>query len=151
MYLDSYKKELGAITFPQDGAQEGPYPFYDRWGDSFNVTTEFTIPIQGRGLAVMSWLMAQSPLKSQRWRSATATIRGMPASVLPGKEVKLSLFAPGLDLGEATIVWESDEDSPAVGSTYRVTPRRSGPHWVEAEAQLPDGRRVYGVSEYRTP
>src|SRR5438067_10240093 len=39
-YLNNYKTELGALCFPLDGASTAPYPFYDRWGDSFNVTTE---------------------------------------------------------------------------------------------------------------
>ena len=69
-YLEHYKRELGALTFPQDGEKEGPYPFYDRWGDSFNLATEFTIPIQGRGMATLAWLMARSPLKTQPWRTA---------------------------------------------------------------------------------
>ncbi|MDQ6631269.1 MAG: glycoside hydrolase family 9 protein, partial [Verrucomicrobiota bacterium] len=37
-YLENYKKELGALTFPSDGDEKNAYPFYDRWGDSFNTS-----------------------------------------------------------------------------------------------------------------
>jgi len=46
-FLHHYERELGTLSFPPDGAEEHPYPFYDRWGDSFNVTTEFVISNQG--------------------------------------------------------------------------------------------------------
>lgn len=148
MYLDSYKKELGAVTYPPDGVKESPYPFYDRWGDSFNVTTEFTIPIQGRCLAVLCGLMAQSPLKAQPWRAGNAKVEGLPASAKSGSVLNLRLSAPGLDLTNAVIVWESDQQPTAIGATFRFTLASSGAHWVEAEAQLPDGRRVFAVAEF---
>ena len=37
-YLSDYQSELGGLTFPSDGASVAPYPFYDRWGDTWNVT-----------------------------------------------------------------------------------------------------------------
>ena len=40
MWLNRYQRELGQTTFPSDGAKTDPYPLYDRWGDSFNTTTE---------------------------------------------------------------------------------------------------------------
>ncbi|MCD6051252.1 MAG: cellulase, partial [Verrucomicrobia bacterium] len=42
-WLDFYKEELGALTYPPDGSGTDPYPIYDRWGDSFNVQTEFVV------------------------------------------------------------------------------------------------------------
>src|SRR6185436_8353115 len=50
-WLENYKQELGALCFPPDGSWENPYPFYDRWGDSFNTTTEFVVVDQARSLA----------------------------------------------------------------------------------------------------
>jgi len=45
-WLDLYQKQLGQLSFPSDGAQDLPYPVYDRWGDSFNLSQEFVIPNQ---------------------------------------------------------------------------------------------------------
>ena len=36
----TYGYEMTPLCFPSDGAQTAPYPFYDRWCDFFNVTTE---------------------------------------------------------------------------------------------------------------
>ena len=71
-----------------------PYPFYDRWGDSFNLTTEFVISNQARGLAYLAWLMAQTPLKNQPWKSANAQISGLPFSVQKGKQNHGRAFYP---------------------------------------------------------
>src|SRR5882724_6879285 len=101
MYLDRYKKELGALSFPPDGAPDRVYPFYDRWGDSFNVATEFTIPLQGRCLGTLAWLMAQSPLKTQKWRAATGKLVGAPYLYPMGKQFSVSLTVEGMDLKEA--------------------------------------------------
>src|SRR5262249_31339069 len=35
-YLWNYGGELEGLPFPSDGATTAPYPFYDRWGDSWN-------------------------------------------------------------------------------------------------------------------
>src|SRR5262249_8999991 len=37
-YLENYGGALKALCFPSDNASSAPYPFYDRWGDSWNVT-----------------------------------------------------------------------------------------------------------------
>src|SRR5204862_5037031 len=39
---------------------------------------------------------------------------------------------------------------PVTGTTFQTTPTFLGPYWVEAEALLPDGRRVFGVSEFES-
>ena len=61
-------------------------------------------------------------------------------------------FAPGpvrgWDLSSARIVWEARDQEPAFGSTFTFTPSNSGAQWVEAEAQLPDGRRVFAKSSF---
>jgi len=148
MYLERYGKELGALTFPPDGAPDNPYPFYDRWGDSFNVATEFTIPVQGRCLATTAWLMARSSRKDQKWRSAAAHIVGVPLKARAGTRVRATLSVPGMDLQGARIVWEAEGQEPAFGTSYNVTPARPGPHWIEAEAQWPDGRRAFAAVDF---
>src|SRR5437868_2857759 len=68
-WLEFYKKELGELTFPSDGDESNPYPIYDRWGDSFNLSQEFVILNQARALAYTAWLMAQTSLKNQPWKA----------------------------------------------------------------------------------
>jgi len=147
MYLENYKKELGALTFPPDGAQASPYPIYDRWGDSFNVSTEFTIPIQGRCLGTLAWLMGLSAKKDQKWRAANAHIVGIPAATRTGVRYPLTLKVEGLNPEEAQIVWEATGQEPQFGTHDDFTPTKAGPQWIEAEALWPDGRRAFAVFE----
>jgi hypothetical protein len=145
-WLDLYGKELGALTFPPDDDPEAPYPFYDRWGDSFNLTQEFVTINQARALAYLAWLMAQTPLKDQKWKSGEARITGLPASGSTGQKITVALSAPGLDLSHARIVWEGRDQIPALSAQFNFVPAHNGANWLEAEAQLPDGRRVFAVT-----
>ena len=148
-WLDLYQRELGALTFPPDGRQEDPYPFYDRWGDSWNVSTEFVVLNQARALAVSAFLMAGTDLKNQPWKWAPAHITGLPRDIAANKPVQVSIAAPGLDLSQAQIVWEARDQEPTFGSAFNfitVNSTNPGPCWVEVEAQLPDGRRAFGVT-----
>jgi len=147
-WLDLYGKELGNLSFPPDGAEDAPYPFYDRWGDSFNLTQEFVILNQARGLAYLAWLMAQTPLKNQPWKPVSAPITGLTEKPGPNSKVTAALAAPGLDLQSARIVWEAAGHEPAFGTNFALTPARLGSLWLEAEAQLPDGRRVFAVTNF---
>jgi hypothetical protein len=133
-WLDPYKKELGQLSSPLDGAESNPYPLYDRWGDSFNLQTEFVAVNQARALAVAALLMAQTSLTNQSWRAQPATIEHNAADV--------ALKAGDLDLRQARIVWEAQGHGPVFGHTYHGP---SSVSWIETEAYLPDGRRVFGV------
>ena len=141
-----YQQELDKLSFPSDGAQDAPYPFYDRWGDGFNLSQEFVIVNQARALGYCAWLMAQTSLKNQPWKAAAGHIRGLPKALPATAQATLSLTAEGVDLGAARTVWEAEGQEPAFGSSFVLKPGQS--HWVEAEAQLPDGRRVFGVSDF---
>ncbi|HWB04674.1 MAG TPA: glycoside hydrolase family 9 protein [Verrucomicrobiales bacterium] len=147
MYLEHYKKELGALTFPPDGGNENPYPFYDRWADSFNVTTEFVAVNQARALAGAAALMARTPLKTQPWRSAAAAITGVPKTVSTNGPITARLSVEGLDVANARIVWEASGQQPVFGETFTFSPA-AGAHWIEAEAQWPDGRRAFARVEF---
>ncbi|HZQ47139.1 MAG TPA: glycoside hydrolase family 9, partial [Verrucomicrobiae bacterium] len=133
---------------PSDGDPAAPYPFYDRWGDSFNLSTEFVTVNQARSLAYLAWLMARTPLKNQPWKSAVARIVGLPAECPVQSEVTASLEAPGLDLRQARIIWEARDQEPAFGEKFRFHPLNSGSQWVEVEAQLPDGRRAFAATNF---
>ncbi len=139
-----YQKELDALSFPSDSSERAPYPFYDRWGDGFNLSQEFVIVNQARALAYCAWLMAQTSVKQQPWKPALAHITGLTtASLLPKSPITLQLTAPGLDLSSARIVWEADGRDPSEGPSFVLNPGEDRPQWIEAEAQMPDGRRVF--------
>jgi hypothetical protein len=142
VYTSTYGTELAALTFPRDNATTAPHGFYDRWSDTFNVTTEFVHLDQARGLASFAYLAALTPAKSQAWKSTTATITGIPSTPPTGTPITVGLQVAGLDLDGARIVWEAKGQQPAYGETYTFTPSGYGAQWVEAEAQWPDGRRA---------
>ena len=146
-WMDTYKGELGALTFPGDGAATAPYPFYDRWSDSFNVATEFIVATSARTLASYAWLMAKTPLKDQPWKSGDAQII-LDSNDASTNTIQVSLKTPGLDLAKARIVWEARDQEPAFGTSFKFSPKNPGDQWVEAEVQWPDGRRVYAVTNF---
>lgn len=48
VWVNTYGTELAALCYPSDSATTAPVPFYDRWGDAFNTTTEFVVLDQAR-------------------------------------------------------------------------------------------------------
>lgn len=138
-FLHHYQKELGRLSFPLDSAPEAPFPFYDRWGDSFNVNNEFVIVNQGRALAGLAWLMAANPtLRKQPFRPEALALN------VARENVTAALPASG----GARIVWEMEGNEPMLSATNKslsIRPGRSA-HWVETEAYFPDGRRFFGAA-----
>jgi hypothetical protein len=147
-YLPLYGSELGKLTFPSDGAVP-PYPFYDRWADAWNVTTEFVTVNQARSVLALSVLIAPTLAQSGPWTSGTARINLPPAIVPLGAPVTVSLRTPGLALANARIVWEARDQQPAFGSTFTLRPIHRGNQWVEVEVEWPDGRRVFARGAFR--
>jgi hypothetical protein len=144
-YLWNYKTELEQISFPSDGSAP-PFPFYDRWGDAWNVSTEMVVLNQARSLGALAFLAAKTPGNTTRWKSAKGKIN-IPSSVAAGAPVTVSLQVAGMDLKTARITWETGGQEPDFGSTYTFSPG-AGPQWVEAEAQWPDGRRVFATANF---
>ncbi len=148
-YLPNYGSELRDATYPDDNAGTGPFPFYDRWSDAYNVTTEFIAVNQARSLLACGFLAARTPGVSGAWTSAAARI-DVPAAVSPiGAPITLGVTVPGRDLAGARIVWEARGQEPAFGPTYTIVPRDNGAQWVEVEAEWPDGRRSFGASSFK--
>ncbi len=143
-WLDFYKQELGALTFPPDGSGNQPYPIYDRWGDSFNVQTEFVIVNQARALAAAAFLMSKTAKKEQSWKAATGQIQISKDKVTGIAAARL--VTPEVDLKEARMVWETPDTGISFRSALSLTPGASMPAWIEVEAVLPDGRRIYGIT-----
>jgi len=146
-WLDLYKQELGALSFPTDAADD-PYPIYDRWGDTFNLTQEFVFVNQARALGCLAWLMAQSPLKDQPWRAVAGSISSSRPPEGSRSDPSFKLSAPGLDLNTARMVWEAGGLEPAFTTELPARPELSRARWIEAEAQLPDGRRVFAATNF---
>jgi hypothetical protein len=112
------------------------------------VTAEFVILNSARSLASLSFLAAQTSLKNQPWKAAIGQI-SVPSSVVKvGNAVTVSLQVPGMDLNGARIVWEARDQEPAFGPTFSFSPRNNGAQWIEAEAQWPDGRRVFASASF---
>jgi hypothetical protein len=147
-YLPLYGLELGKLTYPSDDAAISPYPFYDRWTDTWNVTTEFVTVNQARSILALSVLVAQTSAKSTPWKSGTAQIITPPTVVPLGVPVPLTVQTPKLDLSSAQVVWEGRDQEPAFGPTFSFTPKNNGPQWVEVEVEWPDGRRVFATSTF---
>jgi hypothetical protein len=147
-YLQKYGSELSNLSYPSDNATTGPYPFYDRWADTFNVTTEFIAVNQARSILATGFLAARTASASTAWKSAPAQIT-VPTSVAAlATPVTLTVQVPGQDLGSARIVWEARDQEPAFGATYTISPKSNGAQWVEVEIEWPDGRRSFAASTF---
>jgi hypothetical protein len=88
--------------------------------------------------------MARTSLKTQPWKSVLGKISIAPAKGGPST-LTAAFSVEGLDLTSARIVWEAEGQEPAFGKTFALDSKPS-PQWVEAEAQWPDGRRVFAVT-----
>jgi hypothetical protein len=147
-FLHNYRGELEALSFPPNHAITAPYPYYDRWTDTFNTTTEFVVTDQARSLASLAFWMAQTSLKDQSWRAASGQITGLPSHTPAKEKVTAQIVVPGLDLTEATIVWEARDQEPVFGNPVTFAAKHTGVQWVEVEAQLPDGRRIFAATNF---
>jgi hypothetical protein len=140
--------ELSKLSFPTDNTGGATYPFYDRWADTWNVSTEFVVVNQARGLLAVTALATQTGAKSTPWRPTTTATINVPSGIAAvGVPVTLTLGTT-LDLAGARILWEGRDQQADFGSTFSFTPKNSGAQWVEAEITWPDGRRVYAKGSF---
>lgn len=140
MYLDAYKKEPTELTFPTDWDDKNPYPFYDRWADAFNTSTEFVTVNLARGLATTAFLMTKTPTATQSWRCENAKIQ-------TDKDGVASLVLNGMDLTKARCVWEDNLGDETIQPASQPFHSSGSTKWIEAEAWWPDGRRVFATIE----
>ena len=145
-YLWNYQGELSALCYPPDGASV-PYPYYDRWGDVWNVSTEMVVLNEARGLGTLAFLAGQTTFKGQGYRAPKASI-SLPKSASVGASITATLKVPGMSLTGAKVVWEASGQDPQFGSKFTFSPSSSGTQWVEAEAQWPDGRRAFARATF---
>ncbi|MGV3772869.1 MAG: glycoside hydrolase family 9 protein [Verrucomicrobiales bacterium] len=132
---------LPELSYPFDHGNAN-YAFYDRWTDMINTTAEFVVMDQARCLGSLAFWMAQGAKKDQPWKPIQGTIVGLNGEIKAGAPATLLLAAQGIDLSEAQVVWEMRFQEPLPGNPITFQPKFSGDHWVEAEALLPDGRRI---------
>ncbi len=171
-HLPPYGAELRDATYPDDNAPVAPFPFYDRWSDTFNVTTEFIAVNQARALLSTVALATLTPAATApspplpvitivapttsvplntpvTLRLSLSPAPSVPPSSPPSLSPSLTpVLPPQLNLARARIVWEARDQQPAFGPTYTITPRANGPHWVEAELAWPDGRRAFAAATF---
>ncbi|HVS53710.1 MAG TPA: glycoside hydrolase family 9 protein [Opitutaceae bacterium] len=150
-YYSASGNELSKLSFPSDDNNAAvKYPFYDRWADAYNVTTEFVTVNQSRALLALSAIASQTAAKSTPWKSGPAVQIVAPTTTVPvGAPLTLSFSAAGLDLTNARIVWEARDNEPDFGSTYTIVPQNNGAQWAEVEITWPDGRRVFGTATFQ--
>jgi hypothetical protein len=143
-----YQWELSGLVYPSDYIDNAPYPYYDRWGDDWNVSTEGSTTDSARSFAAIAWLAAQTPLATQHWTFTNATIIGPPAPRQPNIPMTLSLSVADPNMTAARITWEADGQQPSFGGqSFTFTPGPdSRAYWVEAEVQWPDGRRAFATN-----
>src|SRR6185369_16468871 len=71
-----------------------------------------------------------------------------PAEQAAAQNVTATLVVPGLDLTEAQVVWEARDQEPKLGNTFTFAAVSPGEQWVEVEALLPDGRRIFVTTNF---
>jgi hypothetical protein len=87
--------------------------------------------------------MAKTPIKDQPWRAQTASIEIRGSRGSDASAYRATLKAAPLDLRQARVVWEAEGLAPESGETLNLKTPKGGTMWIEAEALLPDGRRVF--------
>ncbi|SPE56573.1 hypothetical protein SBV1_2450010 [Verrucomicrobia bacterium] len=146
-YLWNYQAELEELRFPSDGGSP-PFPFYDRWGDVWNVSTEMVCLNSARSIGTVGFLAAQTAEKTQPWKSVAGDIVLPSSTANVGATITASFQVNGLSLAGARVTWEASGQQPAYGTTFSFAPTNAGPQWIEAEAQWPDGRRVFATNSF---
>ena len=150
-WLDRYQRALTALMYPSPTRLNGRYPLFDRHTDVFNTLTEATIVEMGQCLAVGAGLLGTSPLASASTNAPVALqISGIPEPFALGNTVTATATAPGWDLTQARFLWETPYGWSASGPTLTLTRTNATAMWLEVEAILPDGRRLYGIREIAT-
>ncbi|PWU21999.1 MAG: glycoside hydrolase family 9 [Verrucomicrobia bacterium] len=144
----TYGAQLKELPYPADYTDTGPYAYYDRWCDDWNVSTESSTTDIARSLATAAWLAARTSLATQPWHSTNASIAAPTSARLPGQPVTVHLSVADPNLSEARIIWEALGQQPSFGNeAYTFTlGTNEGAYWIEAEVQWPDGRHAFATN-----
>jgi hypothetical protein len=143
-WLALYGNQLARYTYPADGlTNELRYPLYERHTDIFNTLTEATVVEQSAGIAVTAALLAEQSTPTGSGRAIALPILGIPPTWPVGTTATLALDGPATDLAEAAITWEWSDGWQGQSSTLSFQRETPAAFWIEAEAVLPDGQRIY--------
>jgi hypothetical protein len=147
-YMNSYGSTLSNLSYPTDSGNGVTFPYYDRWSDAYNVTTEQITVNQSRSLISVGLLASMTASSQTAWTAPTATIAVPSGTVSTNQPVTMSVTVNGQTLDNARVVWEGRDQYPAYGTTYTVSPVNNGAQWVECEVEWPDGRRAFAAGSY---
>lgn len=152
--FQNYTPNLQPLFYPPAlDAGDTNYPLYDRWADTKIDSGEYVSVYGARSLATMAWLAAQSPTNqtaNNPWSEAQITnaagsILGSFATLALNSQQTVQLSS-SLPLTDATIVWDAPGSQQPVllgPTSYTYVPNQLGFFSLQAEAALPDGRRVF--------
>lgn len=150
-WLDRYQRTFSSLMYPPPSRDAGRFPLYDRFTDVFNTSTEATIVEMGQALAVGAAVFGASPLATAGTNLPPAlTIAGLPDPLPLGGTATLTVSAPGENLAQARITWETPQGYWTGGTSYVFTRTNAKALWLEVEAVMPDGRRLYGSRDIAT-
>jgi Concanavalin A-like lectin/glucanases superfamily len=149
-------ENLQDYAFPPYGSgTTNVFQLYDRWADSYNVIIEFVALNTARHLAAAGYLAASTPLTNQFWQRASASITFPSGPPRFGIRTTAQL-STAVDLSQAQILWDPGQASwgslgqdPAFGASAVFIPTTVGDNrTLQAEAVLPDGRRVFATTNF---
>ena len=107
--LEELPVEVGGARRADEREQDGganQYPFYDRWADAFNVSTEFVTVNQARSLASVAFLATMTSVKSQAWTApGNVQIQANAADTGGSGLASVSFYVDG-------VLLETDTSSP---------------------------------------
>ncbi len=117
-------------------------------GSSPRMTTEAVTWNLTAGFATVAALAAQTQDAAGAFVPAGGDLAAPASGNAVGKPITATLDGKGVDLTRARVTWEARDQEPVIGGTsFTFTPKHGGPQWVDAEALLPDGRRVVATLE----
>jgi len=148
-YLNQYGSSLTNLSYPSDSGNGVTFPYYDRWSDAYNVTTEQITVNDARSFISVGFLAGLTSAGTTPWVAPQATITVPTSTVALGNSVTASVTVAGQSLTGARIVWEARDQLPAYGSTFTFTPVNDGDQWVEVEVEWADGRRAFATADFQ--
>jgi len=143
---------LTDYCFPGFFTGSNSFALYDRWAETWNVSTEFVHLNTARALVSAMYLVTSPTLRTQAWQSGTATIvfpNGLPS--LNGQRV--AQISTTQDLSQAQILWDPGRvpwnfygQQPVFGTNFTFIATNIGDPPLQAEILFPDGRRLFAVT-----
>ncbi|HZZ58093.1 MAG TPA: glycoside hydrolase family 9 protein, partial [Opitutaceae bacterium] len=117
-YLSQYGSELSELSYPTDSGSASTYPYYDRWADAYNVTTEQITVNLARSFMATGFLASLTQSSATPWTATAATIVVPSGTPALDKALTLTVQVPGQSLTNARIVWEGRDQEPALGASF---------------------------------